>query len=184
MNLVCWQRKEEEGGQYSTREEGGQYTSPLAAHQLIFQFINILGVLLQVKHATGDLPSPFVTDHNTIMMLIADLLTYAGTLETAKILQDSSNTNGYKWINNISLLCGTFAVILLVLLLDRDLGWFAFACWVASIGIIVTMSYETPRRLCTGAVDYVREKMKELMRRLKGTEEPENQDRMTNPETC
>ncbi|XP_048433510.1 uncharacterized protein LOC125474118 [Pyrus x bretschneideri] len=162
-----------------TREEGGQYTSPLAAHQLIFQFINILGVFLQVKHATGDLPSPFVTDHNTIMMLIVDLLAYAGTLETARILKASRNTNGYEWINNISLLCGTSAVILLLLLLDRDLGWFVFACWVASIGIIVTMSYETPRRLCTVAVDDFREKMKELMGRLKGTEEPENQDRMT-----
>ncbi|KAM1130523.1 hypothetical protein ACFX19_045863 [Malus domestica] len=76
------------------------------------------------------------------------------------------------------LLCGTLAVILLALLLYPDFRWFTLACWVVSIAIIVTRSYQTPRRLCIVAIGYVRDKMKELMMRMKGTEEPENQDGM------
>ncbi|CAN6574839.1 unnamed protein product [Malus baccata var. baccata] len=159
----------------STMEEGGRYKSPPAAHKCIFHLLNILGVLLQVKHATGNLPSPFVTDHNTVVMLIADLLTYAGTLQTANILQASNNTNIYELMNNISLLCGTLALVLLVLLLVPAFGWFTLACWAAYFAIIGTKSYQTLRTLCTDSVPYVRDKMKELMRRLNGSEEPQNE---------
>ncbi|CAN6574837.1 unnamed protein product [Malus baccata var. baccata] len=108
----------------SDQYEGGRYKSPPAAHKCIFHLLNILGVLLQVKHATENLPSPFVTDHNTVVMLIAVLLTYAGTLQTANILRASNNTNMYELMNNISLLCGTLALVLLVLLLVPAFGWF------------------------------------------------------------
>ncbi|RXH89506.1 hypothetical protein DVH24_031863 [Malus domestica] len=108
--------------QYQPYGGGGRYKSPPAAHKCIFHLLNILGVLLQVKHATGNLPSPFVTDHNTVVMLIAVLLTYVGTLKTANILQASNNTNIYELMNNISLLCGTLALVLLVLLLVPAFG--------------------------------------------------------------
>jgi len=156
-------------------EEGGRYKSPPAAHELIFYSINSLGVLLQVKHATGNLPSPFVTDHNTVVILIAALLTYAGTLQTANILQASNNTNRYELMNNISLLCGTLALVLLVLLLVPAFGWFTLACWAVYFAIIGTKSFQILRGLCTAAVGYVSDKMKELMRRLKGSEEPQNE---------
>ncbi|CAN6574834.1 unnamed protein product [Malus baccata var. baccata] len=159
----------------STMEEGGQYKSPSAAHKCIFHLLNSLGVLLQVKHATGNLPSPFVTDHNTVVMLIADLLTYAGTWQTANILQASNNTNIYELMNNISLLCGTLALVLLVLLLVPAFGWFTLACWAVYFAIIGTKSYQTLRTLCADAVPYVRDKMKELMRSLNGSEEPHDE---------
>ncbi|XP_050102164.1 uncharacterized protein LOC126582179 isoform X2 [Malus sylvestris] len=162
----------------STREGCGHYSPPLAVHKYIFFLLGMLGVLLGVKHATGDLPSPFVTDHNTVVVLIVDLFAYVGALATAKILQASNNGNMYELMNNISLLFGTLAVILLALLLDPGFGWFTLACWVVSIAIIVTKSYQNLRRLCTAAVGYVRDKMKELMMRMRGTEEPENQDGM------
>ncbi|KAM1460874.1 hypothetical protein TB2_045130 [Malus domestica] len=161
-----------------TREGCGHYSPPLAVHKYIFFLLGMLGVLLGVKHATGDLPSPFVTDHNTVVVLIVDLFAYVGALATAKILQASNNGNMYELMNNISLLFGTLAVILLALLLDPGFGWFTLACWVVSIAIIVTKSYQNLRRLCTAAVGYVRDKTKELMMRMKGTEEPENQDGM------
>ncbi|CAN6574707.1 unnamed protein product [Malus baccata var. baccata] len=160
--------------------EGGQYKSLPAAHKCIFHLLNILEVLLQVKHATGNLPSPFVTYHNTVVMLVADLLTYAGTLETAKILQASNNTNIYELMNNISLLhhllCGTLAVVLLVLLLVPAFGWFTLACWAVYFVLIGIKSYQTLRTLCTDAVLYVRDKMKEVMR-FNGNVEPQNQNR-------
>ncbi|RXH89620.1 hypothetical protein DVH24_031977 [Malus domestica] len=159
----------------STSEEGGWYKSLLAAHNRIFRLLNILGVLLQVKHATGNLPSPFVTDHNTVVMLIANLLTYAGTLEIAEILQASNNTNIYELMNNISLLCGTLALVLLVLLLVPAFGWFTFACWAVYFVIIGTKSYQTLKTVCIDAAPYVRDKMKEVMR-FSGSEEPQNQN--------
>ncbi|RXH99845.1 hypothetical protein DVH24_021647 [Malus domestica] len=159
-------------------EGGGQYSPPLAVHKYIFFLLGILGGLLGVKHATGDLPSPFVTDHKTVQVFIADLFAYVGALTTTKILQASNNTNIYEWMNNISLLCGTLAVILMALLLDPNFGWFTLACWVVSVATIVTKSYQNLRRLCTTVVGYVRDKMKELMMRLKGAEEPENQNGM------
>ncbi|KAB2613798.1 hypothetical protein D8674_036114 [Pyrus ussuriensis x Pyrus communis] len=155
--------------------EGGQYKSQPAAHKCIFRLLNILGVLLQVKHATGNLPSPFVTDHKTVVMLIADLLTYSGTLETAKILQASNKANIYELMNNISLLCGTLALVLQVLLLVPAFGWFTLACWAVYFVIIGTKSYQTLKTLCTDAVPYVRDKMKEVMR-LNGSKEPQNQN--------
>ncbi|XP_050102641.1 uncharacterized protein LOC126582544 [Malus sylvestris] len=172
----------------STREEGGQYKSLPAAHNCIFHLLNMFGVL-QVKQATGNLPSPFVTDHNTVIMLIADLLTYAGTLETTKILQASNNTNIYELMNNISLLCGTLALVLMVLLLVPAFGWFTLACWALYFVIIVTKSYQTLRTLCTTATGYVRHKYQTLITlciaavvyvcdKMKGTEEPPNQNGM------
>ncbi|XP_068335008.1 pentatricopeptide repeat-containing protein At1g06140, mitochondrial-like [Pyrus communis] len=159
----------------STMVEGGQHKSLPAAHKCIFHLLNILGVLLQVKHATGNLPSPFVIDHNTVVMLIADLLTYAGTLQTANILQASNNTNIYELMNNISLLCGTLALVLLVLLLVPAFGWFTLACWAIYFVIIGTKSYQTLRTLCADVIRYVCDKMKEAMR-LNGIDEPQNQN--------
>ncbi|TQD73719.1 hypothetical protein C1H46_040743 [Malus baccata] len=161
-----------------TREEVGQYNSPLAVHKCIFSLFAMLGTLLQVKQATGNLPSPFVTDHNTVVMLIVDLFAYMGVLATAKILQASNDPDIYGLMNNISLLFGTLALVLLVLLLVPDFGWFTLACWALYFVIIATKSYQPLRRLYTAAVGYVRDKMEELMMRLEGTEEHQNQNGM------
>ncbi|KAB2628603.1 hypothetical protein D8674_033398 [Pyrus ussuriensis x Pyrus communis] len=167
-----------EGDGRSTREEGGQYKSLPSVHKYIFFLLTKLGVLLQVKCATGNLPSPFVTNHNTVVMLIVDLFAYTAALATVKILQASNSTNVYELTNNISLLCGTLASILLVRLLVPAFGWFTLACWAVYFVIIVTKSYRTRRRLCSAAVCYVRGKIEELMMRLKGAEEPQNQNGM------
>ncbi|XP_050102612.1 mRNA cleavage and polyadenylation factor CLP1-like [Malus sylvestris] len=107
---------------------------------------------------------------------IFHLLNILGVLlQTANILQASNNTNIYELMNNISLLCGTLALVLLVLLLVPAFGWFTLACWAVYFVIIGTRSYQTLRTLCADAVPYVRDKMKELMRRLNGSEEPQNE---------
>ncbi|TQD73724.1 hypothetical protein C1H46_040748 [Malus baccata] len=157
-------------------EEGGQYKSLPAVHKCIFFLLTMLGVLLQVIYATGNLPSPFVTNHNTAVMLIIDLFAYTAALATVMILPASNSTNMYELMNNISLLCGTLALVLLVLLLDPAFGWFTLACWVVYFVIIVTKSYQTLKTLSTDAVLYVRDKLKELKRRLNGSEEPQNQN--------
>ncbi|CAN6702579.1 unnamed protein product [Malus baccata var. baccata] len=126
----------------SPMEEGGRYKSPPAAHKCIFHLLNILGVLLQVKHATGNLPSPF----------------------TANILRTSNNTSIYEVMNNISLLCGTLALVLMVLLLVPAFGWFTLACWALYFVIIATKSFQILRGLCTAAVGYVSEKYQTLIR--------------------
>ncbi|RXH89624.1 hypothetical protein DVH24_031981 [Malus domestica] len=149
-----------------TREDSGP-------HKCIFFLLTMLGLLLQVKCAALQV-SPFDTNYVIVLMLIADLFAYAGTLAVVKILQASHNSNLYELMNKISLLCGTFALILLTFLLIPDFGWFALACWVICFVITMVKSYPTLKRLCistTNAADmlhYVIHKLKELNMRLNG----------------
>ncbi|XP_048433883.1 uncharacterized protein LOC108866197 [Pyrus x bretschneideri] len=85
-------------------------------------------------------------------------------LQTANILQASNNTNIYELMNNISLLCGTLALVLLVLLLVPAFGWFTLACWAVYFAIIGTKSFQILRGLCTAAVGYVSDKYQALIR--------------------
>nr|XP_008350619.1 uncharacterized protein LOC103413971 isoform X2 [Malus domestica] len=96
---------------------------------------------------------------------IYHLLNILGVLlQTANILQASNNTNIYELMNNISLLCGTLALVLLVLLLVPAFGWFTLACWALYFVIIATKSFQILRGLCTAAVGYVSEKYQTLIR--------------------
>ncbi|KAB2628601.1 hypothetical protein D8674_033396 [Pyrus ussuriensis x Pyrus communis] len=148
--------------------EGGHHKSLPAAYKCIFHLLNILGdigqhkcifflltmlgVLLQVK-CSNSYVSPFDTDYVIVLMLIADLFAYAGTLAIVKILQASHNSDLYELMNRISLLCGTFASILLTFILVPNFGWFALACWVICFVTTMVNSYPTLKRLCTSATN-------------------------------
>ncbi|TQD86922.1 hypothetical protein C1H46_027539 [Malus baccata] len=69
-------------------------------------------------------------------------------------------------MNNISLLCGTLALVLMVLLLVPAFGWFTLACWALYFVIIATKSFQMLKGLCTAAVGYVCDKIEELMMSL------------------
>ncbi|RXH89626.1 hypothetical protein DVH24_031983 [Malus domestica] len=120
----------------------------IGLHECIFFLLAMLGVLLQVKCATLQ-TSPFDTDYVIILMLIADLFAYAGTLAIVKIWQTSHNSDLYELMNRLSLLCGTFALILLTIILVPTFGWFTLACWAIYFVTNVIKSYSTLKRLCT-----------------------------------
>ncbi|XP_048437713.1 pentatricopeptide repeat-containing protein At1g71460, chloroplastic-like [Pyrus x bretschneideri] len=61
-----------------------------------------------------------------------------GILAIVKILQASQNSDLYGLMNRISLLCGTFALILQTFILVPAFGWFALACW--AICFVATVS--------------------------------------------
>ncbi|KAM1112290.1 hypothetical protein EV2_046310 [Malus domestica] len=117
-------------------------------------------------------------------MLIVDLFAYAGTLALVKKLQASHNSDLYGLMNKISLLCGTFALILLTFILVPDFGWFALACWAICLVTIVVKSYPTLKILFTSTTNatyilcYVIRKLKELNMRLNGTEESQSQNQI------
>ncbi|RXH89617.1 hypothetical protein DVH24_031974 [Malus domestica] len=144
----------------SLRISAGITREDIGLHKCIFFLLAMLGVLLQVKCSNSH-ASPFDTYYVIVLMLIADLFAYAGTLAIVKILQASHNSDLYELMNKISLLCGTFASILLTFILVPDFG----------------VSYPTLKRLCTSetnAIDmlhYVIRKLKELNIRLNDTEE-------------
>ncbi|CAN6702442.1 unnamed protein product [Malus baccata var. baccata] len=150
-------------------------------HKCIFFLLTMLGVLLQVKCVALQ-ASPFDTNYVIFFILIVDLFAYVGTLTIVKILQASHNSNLYELMNRISLLCGTFALILLTFLLVPDFGWFALACWAICFVTTMVKSYPTLKRLCTSTTNatdilrYVIRKLKELNMRLNGTEESQSQN--------
>ncbi|RXH89613.1 hypothetical protein DVH24_031970 [Malus domestica] len=158
----------------STRKDSG-------LHKCIFFLLTMLGVLLQVKCAALQ-ASPFDTNYVIFLILIADLFVYAGTLAIVKILQASHNSDMYELMNKISLLCGTFSLILLTFLLVPDFGWFALACWAICFVTTMVKSYPTLKRLCTSTTNatdmlcYIIRNLKELNMRLNGIEESQSQN--------
>nr|XP_011467921.1 PREDICTED: uncharacterized protein LOC105352452 [Fragaria vesca subsp. vesca] len=97
-------------------------------HHLIISLMALLGLLLEVKQASGS-KSAFVTDHVTMLTFIAVLLIYIASLATLKSFQ-SLNSDLAQFMNDISLLFGSLASILLLFMLVRAFGWFTLCLWI------------------------------------------------------
>ncbi|KAM5581299.1 hypothetical protein ABKV19_010495, partial [Rosa sericea] len=93
-----------------------------ALHQYILSFMAILGLLLEVKQAARS-KSPFVIDHLTMLTFIVVLFICIWSLATVKIVRPPI-LDLAKFMNNISLLFGSLASILLLLILAQAFGWF------------------------------------------------------------
>ncbi|KAK9925001.1 hypothetical protein M0R45_033342 [Rubus argutus] len=105
-------------------------SSVWALHQYIISLIAMLGLLLQLKQgqAAGS-KSPFETDHVLILTFIAVFLIYIGSLATVKTLQ-SLTSDLAEFINNISVLFGFLAAILLLFILVPAFGWCTLGLWI------------------------------------------------------
>ncbi|KAM5580750.1 hypothetical protein ABKV19_010133 [Rosa sericea] len=99
-----------------------------ALHHYILSFMAMLGLLLEVKQAAGS-KSPFVTDHLTMLTFIAVLSIYIWSLVTVRIMQPPIPDLA-EFMNNISLLFGSLASILLLLILFGAFGWFTIFLWI------------------------------------------------------
>ncbi|KAK9924998.1 hypothetical protein M0R45_033339 [Rubus argutus] len=99
-----------------------------ALHQCNISLIAMLGLLLQVKQAAGS-ESPFETDHVLMLTFIAVFLIYIGSLATVKTLQ-SPTSDLAEFINNISVLFGFLAAILLLFILVPVFGWCTLGLWI------------------------------------------------------
>ncbi|KAK9927809.1 hypothetical protein M0R45_024975 [Rubus argutus] len=135
-------------------------SSPAVLHQYNFTIIGVLGTLLQVKQAAGS-PSPFVTDLVTMLMFIAVFLIYICSLATVEAFH-FPNQDLSEFMHNISLLFGSLASILLLLILVRAFGFFTLSLWIVYflIDFVTKKSYRN-------ALGYFGDKGKELFKGLK-----------------
>ncbi|XP_040369626.1 uncharacterized protein LOC121051396 [Rosa chinensis] len=134
-----------------------------ALHQYNFTLLAMLGILLQVKQATGS-KSPFVTDHVTMLTFVAVFLIYIWSLATYKLCHFPT-TDLADFMDNISLFFGSLAPILLLLVLVQAFGLFTLGLWILYFlrDFLTKKSY---RR----ALVYVLKKVQEL---FKGQEQNE-----------
>ncbi|KAL6146703.1 hypothetical protein ACLB2K_057381 [Fragaria x ananassa] len=101
-------------------------------HKCIFFLMSMLGILLQLKSGGGGTASLFVTNYNTLLtFIVVVLLVYMGTSFAVKLLQADSDYSelASECMNNISILTGILASILLLLILAPALGYIALALW-------------------------------------------------------
>ena len=129
-------------------------------HRYNFTLIGTLGFLLQLKQAAGS-PSPFVTDLVTMLMFIAVFLIYICSLATVKTLRFPTQDLS-EFMDNISLLFGSLASMLLLLILVRAFGFFTLSLWIVYFlrDFVTKKSYRN-------AVVYFWDKVKELFKGLK-----------------
>ncbi|KAL6143533.1 hypothetical protein ACLB2K_054228 [Fragaria x ananassa] len=124
----------------------------MALHKCIFFLITILGLCLQLKFTTA---SPFVLDYrNTVLMrlFIIDISAYCGSFGVMIIQTNHSNTDFVEFMNNISLLLGTLASVLELLILFPPFGWVTLFFWSICFVTLAIKSYQYSKTLCESAV--------------------------------
>ncbi|VVA38756.1 PREDICTED: PRUPE_3G261100 [Prunus dulcis] len=142
-------------------------------HKCISSAITMLAALLPINHG-AEVASLFVTDRVTMLAFIVALLVYFGSY-AAKILQAHDNPDLAEVMDKISLLSGTFALNLELLITVPALGWFAIFVWSICLAIVVSKSYhqsavEVRRLYQSGAEEFAHasDKLKELFRNIIG----------------
>ncbi|KAK9927811.1 hypothetical protein M0R45_024977 [Rubus argutus] len=146
------------GGRPGSREE--VESSPAVLHQYNFTLIATLGILLQVKQAAGS-PSPFDTDVVSMLMFIAVFLIYICSLATVKTFRFPTPDLS-EFMDNISLLFGSLASTLLLLILVPAFGFFTL-----SLSIVYFLIDFVTKKSYRYALGYFWDKVKELFKGLK-----------------
>ncbi|RXH69250.1 hypothetical protein DVH24_037034 [Malus domestica] len=125
-NVTCW-------GKRTRRPPRQRYpidNSPV--HKYICSLIAMLGDFLQLKQGVRN-ESLFSTDYPVMVFLIVTLIAYIGSLIGSIILRVQAHPNldlAESIINKISLLLGTLALVLEVVILVPGLGLVAGFFWV------------------------------------------------------
>ncbi|CAL8141032.1 unnamed protein product [Prunus armeniaca] len=163
------------------RRHHGSSTKEL--HKCICFAITMLAVLLPIKRG-AEVASLFVTDRVTMLAFIVALLVYFGSY-AAKILQAHDNPDLAEVMVKISLLSGTFALNLELLITVPAFGWFAIFVWSICLAIAVSKSYHQSavvmRRLYRSGAEelaHASDKLKDLFRNIIGhlTKDAEQQN--------
>ncbi|KAK9927810.1 hypothetical protein M0R45_024976 [Rubus argutus] len=148
------------------RLEEEEAESPQAMlHQYNFTLIATQGILLQVKQAAGS-PSPFDTDFVTMLMFIAVFLIYICSLATVKTFFSRIQDLSSEFMDNISLLFGSLASILLLLILVPAFGFFTLSLWIVYflIDFVTKKSYRNALGYFWDKVKAKGHKVKELFK--------------------
>ncbi|CAL9014348.1 unnamed protein product [Prunus brigantina] len=143
-----------------TREEEEEGQNALGAlHKYNFFLLGMLGLLLQLK--SGTIASPFVRNYVTVLTFTVDLFVYAASLATVKILDHQASINDpdlSEFMDNVSLLSGALASVLLLLILVPALGWLSLLLWaIYFVKDVVTVTSYTS--VAVRAFDRVKEVM-------------------------
>ncbi|KAK9925007.1 hypothetical protein M0R45_033348 [Rubus argutus] len=148
-------------------EEGvTQSSSIVALHKCIVSLITILGFCLQLEFANA---SALVTNCSSCILMklfVIDVSAYLGSLGVMILQTDHKNTDFGVFMNKISLLFGTLAVTLELLILVPPFGWFVLFLWSICFVRIAMKSYQYLKTLYETAVlalVQVFEKLKELI---------------------
>ncbi|PQM40489.1 uncharacterized protein Pyn_15164 [Prunus yedoensis var. nudiflora] len=119
----------------------------------------MLGLLLQLK--SGTIASPFVRNYVTVLTFTVDLFVYVASLATVEILDHQAPINDpdlSEFMDNVSLLSGALASVLLLLILVPALGWLSLLLWaIYFMKDVVTVSSLTS--VAVRAFDRVKELM-------------------------
>ncbi|XP_050134158.1 uncharacterized protein LOC126610207 [Malus sylvestris] len=130
---------------HSELEGTSQERSTNVLHKYICFLITMLGGFLQLKQGVRN-ESLFDTNYPTIVSLIIALITYVGSLIRSRILHVPARPNSNlaeSIINKISLLFGTLALILEVVILVPGLGIVALFFWVVwLVNVVVEYACE------------------------------------------
>ncbi|PQQ14765.1 hypothetical protein Pyn_28033 [Prunus yedoensis var. nudiflora] len=153
------------------RRHYGSSTEEL--HKCISSAITTLALLLPIKQG-AEVASLFVTDRIPMLMFVVALLVYFGSL-AAKILQAHDNPDLASVMDKISLLSGTFALNLELLITVPAFGWFAIFVWSICLATAVSKSYheiaDVVRRLYESGAEelaHASDKLKDLFRNIIG----------------
>ncbi|CAN6708545.1 unnamed protein product [Malus baccata var. baccata] len=115
----------------------------------------MLGIFLQLKQGAGN-ESLFDTDYLTMVSLIVSLIAYGGSLIGSRILPIQARfipDLAESVINKISLLFGTLALILEVVILVPGLGLVALFFWVVCfVNVVAEYACEYLKKLYKSAV--------------------------------
>ncbi|TQD70605.1 hypothetical protein C1H46_043857 [Malus baccata] len=117
---------------HSELEGTSQERSTNVLHTYICSLITMLGGFLQLKQGVRN-ESLFDTNYPTMVSLIVAIITYVGSLIGSRILHIQARPNSNlaeSMIDKISLLFGTLAFILEVMILVPGLGIVTLLFWV------------------------------------------------------
>ncbi|PQM40491.1 uncharacterized protein Pyn_15166 [Prunus yedoensis var. nudiflora] len=117
----------------------------------------MLGLLLQLK--SGTIASPFVRNYVTVLTFTVDLFVYVASLAIVEILDHRAPINDLdlsEFMDNVSLLSGALASVLLLLILVPALGWLSLLLWaIYFVKDVVTVTSYTS--VAVRAFDRVKE---------------------------
>ncbi|KAM1715992.1 hypothetical protein ACFX11_024000 [Malus domestica] len=113
------------------------------------------------------------TEYDTLVALIVDIVVYIGSWALAvKIAPENPDLS--EFMDKISLLSGTLAITLELLIIVPPLGWFAIAVWiiclviaVTKFVIAVTKSYHEIAHVLKSLYQTALEQLRQLFNKLK-----------------
>ncbi|RXH69268.1 hypothetical protein DVH24_037052 [Malus domestica] len=151
-----------------TSEAGERYRQSFSKtlHKCIIFAIPTLAGFIQLMDGAGAAVYLLSTEYDTLVALIVDIVVYIGSWALAvKIAPENPELS--EFMDKISLLSGTLAITLELLIILQPLGWFAIAVWIICLVIAVTKSYHEIADVLKSLYQRALEQLRQLFNKLK-----------------